>query len=184
MICNEKGDVRTNTLAIYEATQLGAPFKIILENSVHVKVDEEGNVIETTVPDLAGLIHAVVVARVTHERKLSGHELRFVRKAMGWKSKDLAKKLEMSAEHWSRCEAGDKVLSKTTEKLLRIYCVFKTPDKSAIKELGFGDDFFDMIKIATMWDSSEELIFRFVRRKLEISELDGDEGKWRPDKAA
>lgn len=62
-------------------------------------------------------------ARALEPRKLSGEELRFMRKAMGMKAKDMAKSLGITSEYLSRCENGKKTMSETTEKLFRLYVI-------------------------------------------------------------
>ncbi|CAA9289971.1 MAG: hypothetical protein AVDCRST_MAG93-3817, partial [uncultured Chloroflexia bacterium] len=128
--------VETKIVPAYEAHGLGAPFRVVLEHAVKAQVCTGcGETLNTFVPDMRGLFHAVVFARALEPRKMSGAELRFMRKAMGWKAKAIAKHLGLSAEYLSRCEAGCKVMSEGTEKLFRLYSLLKTPDKSALKEL-------------------------------------------------
>jgi DNA-binding transcriptional regulator YiaG len=113
----------------FEATDLGAPFKVILHKSVRVSYSQEsGEPISYSIPDLDGLIRTIVISRVLEPRKLSGADIRFIRKAICIKQKDMAQRIETSHEHLSRCEAGTLVMSPTTEKLLRIFAL-----KTAIK---------------------------------------------------
>jgi transcriptional regulator with XRE-family HTH domain len=106
-----------------------------------------------------------------------------MRKAMGWKAKGLARHLGVTAEHLSRCESSTKVMAGATEKLFRLYCLLKTPDKAALAELEMAS-LFDIIEIEQVWDVSKKLTFHFVRQHA-VSEPvhEGDE-KWRKDKNA
>ena len=113
---------QTITLETFDATTLlKAPFTVILTNSAKQVLDNDGNVIETIIPDPEGLVKAVAQSRVLHKHKLNGAELRFLRSALGLKSKELAREISVTPEHMSRLEAGDKVLSPQSEMLVRIY---------------------------------------------------------------
>src|SRR6266851_2551895 len=90
----------------YEIDTLGAPFKVTLWGCVTLGIDPATAEEKINVPDVVGLINAVVRARVNHPRKLNGEELKFIRHALGVKAKVLAHFLDMSPEHLSRCEAG------------------------------------------------------------------------------
>jgi transcriptional regulator with XRE-family HTH domain len=170
-------------VAAYEADGLGAPFKVVLEHAVKVgKCAKCGNVLGTYIPDMKGLFHAVVFSRALEPRKLSGPEVRFMRKAMGWKAKDLAKHLGISAEYLSHCESGRKAMALTTEKLFRIYALLRTPDKAALGELDLSE-LFDLIKIETIWDAGKALVFHFVRRPIVIEPVTEGDEKWRKEPA-
>lgn len=171
--------VETKLVSTYDATGLGAPFKVILEGAVKVSVCTSCTAkLATYIPDMEGLFHAVVFARSLEPRKISGAEIKFMRKAMNWKAKEIAKHLGITAEYLSRCEAGDKVFSETTEKLFRVYALLRTPDKSALAEIDLTA-LFDLIKIDTLWDASKPLVFHFVRRP--ITQHETGDGKWRKE---
>jgi transcriptional regulator with XRE-family HTH domain len=171
----------TAMISQYDAVGLGAPFKVFLDAVKIEKCANCGEVQGTYIPDMEGLFHAVVFARALEPRKLTGPEVRFVRKAMGWQSKDLAKHLGITPEYMSRCESGTKVMAPTTEKLFRIYALLKTPDQSALSELDLSN-LFDLIEIDPMWDSSKPLISHFTRKPIPPRVVNGD--KWRSDKRA
>ncbi len=88
----------------YEVDTLGAPFKVCVLDCVTKKVDPTTGKTLTNIPNLVGLIKAVVRSRVTHPRKLNGQEIKFIRNALGIKAVVIADFFEMSAEHLSRCE--------------------------------------------------------------------------------
>lgn len=177
-----RAGVETKIAPAYEATGLGAPFKVILEDAVKQTVCTKcGEVLETYIPDMEGLFHAVVFTRALEPRKLTGTEMRFMRRTMGWKAKDLAKHLGVSAEHLSRCENGTKVMAPATEKLFRLYAVLRTPDKEALNELDLSA-VFDLIEVEATWDVTKPLKFVFVRRP-RVVRLDEDNDKWRKDQS-
>jgi transcriptional regulator with XRE-family HTH domain len=174
----------------YEIDTLGAPFKVTLLDFVTFGVDRKTGDEKINVPDVAGLIGAVVRARVSHPRKLNGKEIRFVRNALGLKANQVAKFLGMGPEHFSRCEAGTKVMALMSEKMFRLFAFLATyfpdpqemlaqildgratlekgletkakrPDEMAKK---FMEQFL-IIKIQPAFDSTEELHFEFRRIK-------------------
>lgn len=178
--CN-LASVETKIAPAYEASGLGAPFKVVLEHAVKLDVCTKcGATLGTYIPDMEGLFHAVVFSRALDPRKLTGAEMRFMRKAMGWKAKELAKHLGVSAEHLSRCEGGTKIMAPATEKLFRLYAVLRTPDKAALNELDLSE-VFNLIEVEAIWDASKPLEFHFVRRPMLTERVSEDGGKWRKD---
>jgi len=177
--------VRTRVIASYVADLLGAPFSVTLENSVREEFCAScGTKLRTVIPDVDGLLHAVAMARAIEPRKLSGAEIKFTRKAMGWKSKDVAKHLELCQEHLSRCEHGSRTLSPMAEKWFRLFVMVKLMDKS-IKAKFDIEKLVDM-KIEPTWDPSEVLMFRFVYREADKNEERAvpsgqADGKWQTE---
>jgi DNA-binding transcriptional regulator YiaG len=198
MITQHGGMVGTTRVVDqFDATDLGAPFKVILHNAVRITQDQEtGELLSYAIPNLEGLIRAVVITRILHARKLSGADIRFIRKAIGVKQKDMALRLGMSCEHLSRCETGTLVMSPTSEKLLRIFalktaiklhnlktCEAKTKLEDALDKL------FDCIKPVSVHDVENVLELHFRRSKSSSDEngnddLDGGDGEWDGDQSA
>lgn len=104
----------------YDATELGAPFKVYLTGGVYQELDQDTGKLMTCIEDPAGLLAAVIKRRVCHQRKLSGPELRFFRSSLCLKAHQVAKNLDVTVEHYSRLENGSKVMSSHTEKLYRM----------------------------------------------------------------
>lgn len=101
----------------YTLDDLGTSFKVVLVNSVERRLSSRGP--EVFIPDFQGLMKQVAVSRAMHPLKLKSGDIKFLRKNLGMKSKELAAKLDISPEHMSRCESGDKVLAPNSEKVLR-----------------------------------------------------------------
>lgn len=162
----------------YEADLLGAPFRVILENGVREELCSVcGKKLETIIPALENLLRTVARNRALRPRKLSGEEIKFLRHAMGWKSKRLAQNLGLSAEHLSRCENGIKRLSDPVEKWLRVFVLHKMVKKE-IRESVDIDEVMDM-KIEAMWDASHPFELRFAYRPPVDDELPDDaEADW------
>lgn len=189
----------------YEMDTLGAPFKVILHSGVTFGVDEQTGEETVKIPDTIGLINAVVRARVCHRRKLNGGEIKFIRKALGVKAKIIAEFLDMTAEHFSRCESEQKVMSAQAEKLFRMAAfassLLKTPEDMFNRNIAAAnmplpanatkkavDSAIDLVKsfitmrIEAFHNPSEKLTFHFWRGKGPECVAD-DEDNW-SDRAA
>ncbi|TLG78598.1 hypothetical protein [Methylocystis sp. B8] len=189
----------------YDMDTLGAPFKVILHSGVEFGVDKQTGEETVKIPDTIGLINAVVRARVCHKRKLNGSELKFIRKALGVKAKIIAEFLDMTAEHFSRCESGQKVMSAQAEKLFRMAAFsssfLKNPEDMFNRNIAATDmpmptnvtkkavdsaidlvKSFITMKIEAFHSPSEKLVFHFWRRKGPECVAD-DEDNW-SDRAA
>jgi transcriptional regulator with XRE-family HTH domain len=120
----------------YIPENLGTPFKVILRDSVRQIVDEEtGEVQKTVIPNPRGLLQSIAVTRLIWPRKLAGADIKFIRKSLKLRATDLAGMIEVSPEHLSRCEAGERVLSPGVEKCLRIAILLdllKLPEDSDV----------------------------------------------------
>lgn len=169
---------KTIILETFDATALlKAPFTVILKNSAKQVVDGEGKVIEIIIPDPEGLVRAVAQARVLHEHKLNAADLKFLRLALGLKSKELADVISVTPEHVSRLEAGDKVLSPQSEKLVRIYTFVSTVPftKRKLEEaVSIVAKVFGKLSIAPCHLIDETIVFRFER--IAIATPAGDPG--------
>jgi DNA-binding transcriptional regulator YiaG len=120
--CEKCGGVLvTRTLPEYRNDALmGLPGVVILNAVEEIRCRKCGHVAATGFSNLEGLLAAVAVARVTAPQKLSGRDVRFLRKALGWLSRELASKLEVRDETVSRWENGKEPVGPTSEKLLRL----------------------------------------------------------------
>ncbi|MGI9514012.1 MAG: hypothetical protein ACR2OL_14000 [Anderseniella sp.] len=119
-----------STLKEYTDDLLGAPFKVTLIDSVEQHSCMQcKKVFGHKVPNLQGLYAAIAILRVVNPTKLNGAEIRFLRRCVGWKANELAKKLTVTAEHLSRCENGHKAMGEGHERLLRLYIVVEMIDR-------------------------------------------------------
>lgn len=160
----------------YAMDNLGISFKVILVDSAKCKTGEQGP--EIYIPDYQGLIKQIAVSRAAHPMKLKSGDIKFLRKTLGLKGKDLAEKLDISAEHLSRCENGDKTLAPNSEKVLRtlvlleaVYVFKKAVEDHSdfqpeildkiLKLLDKLKDIASGLKISPVHTAEEELIFHF-----------------------
>lgn len=183
----------------YLVDTLGAPFKVSIIDVVTVRTDPKTGKELIHIPDLSGLINAVVRARVSDERKLSGPELKFVRNAISVRAKTLANFLDLSPEHLSRCEAGKKTLATNDEIGLRLSVFLATymSDPQAMFERKVDDTGIDKtsaepnevatkfmnqfltMKIRSVFDASKELHYEF--RRINKSQTKSEKWKEKQD---
>jgi DNA-binding transcriptional regulator YiaG len=172
---------------------LGTPFKVYLANGFVERPNAAGKV-SVEINDLKGLILMVVRSRALHPRKLSGDDLKFFRTSLCMRSNEIANALDVTPEHYSRCETGIKTLSSSAEKFYRMYAFLEasckdkslrdappiaaTPEQAKEAMDAFRKVFFDM-KIQHVYPVGEDLEFHFIRRTRECCAADGEDGKWR-----
>ncbi len=155
----------------FEAHDLGAPFKVVLHDSVTAEFTATGEMVSYHIPDFDGLVAIVVMARLFNDRKLSGDEIKFLRKAMGLSQSDFARALGVNASTLSRVEAGAQVLGPVNEKWLRLYLskragkldrLEKEDHRRMVDEL--LDKLFDDFMPVAAHDASEGLTLNFSRQ--------------------
>jgi len=115
-LCGEEAVRRTVLPEHLE--DLGGVKVRIKDTVMHEVCDACGD--ETTeIPDLAGLVKAVALARLLMPVRLSGKEIRFLRSALQMTGRAFAETLEVKPETVSRWENGENGAGAYVEKLLR-----------------------------------------------------------------
>lgn len=196
----EKKQDNIVVLPEFVADNLGAPFKVILKNSVKQLIDPKtGKVKKTIIPNPRDLITKVALQRLTYSRKLSGSDIRFIRKALKIRAKELAEMIEISVEHMSRCESGERILSPGVEKCLRLAILLREFDIGEVvdedcknndrlrkaldsyrSEMNKLKNLFRDFDISSVHDPDSELVMNFTVRYVDqsIDPLDETEGEW------
>jgi DNA-binding transcriptional regulator YiaG len=182
---------------------IGTPFKVFLSSGVTETCDLATGKAMTEIVDLPGLIASILHARVLHPRKLSGDDLKYIRSALRMRSAEVAEVLDVSPEHYSRCEAGTKTLSSSAEKSYRMYVYLQAACRHTAvqkhlseaqtvkcsaeeaKEMvdAFRSVFLEM-KIQHIFDAGDTLEFSFswrCHRNDEPSDCGKEDGKWRKE---
>lgn len=175
---------------------LGASFKVILVESVICYDSQDGR--EFYIPDYQGLIKKIAVTRAAHPAKLAGRDIKFLRKSLSLKAKDLASKLDITPEHLSRCETGDKILSPNSEKVLRSLVMFEAIFvlRKALEDTGLENQdllgeiskllekmqhILEGLSIQSVRSADEEIVFHFRREpkcKDHAADNDGEPLEW------
>ncbi len=99
----------------YAADILGAPFGILLVESVRMDGDD------VTIPDPADLVAAACIARLTRNERLTGAELRYLRRSAGLPREDLGRGFGGSEHDVDAYESGPKAMTLGLEKYVRLH---------------------------------------------------------------
>lgn len=97
----------------------------------------------TLIPDMNGLIAAVALTRVKFNLKLTGVDIKFIRKVLDVSSKNLSEILEVTAETVSRWENDKLPMGPSAEKLFRLIAGMMLSDRAPAID-------FDQKEIAKM----------------------------------
>ncbi|WP_390911313.1 helix-turn-helix domain-containing protein [Pseudosulfitobacter sp. SM2401] len=177
------GASTTRVVDVFDATGiLCAPFEVALYDSVQQVIDVNGEVIETIIPDPAGLVRAVAFLRALHPQKLDCDDLKFLRSALDLKATALAKKMGVTPEHLSRLESGAKVLQPQSEQQLRTLTVALSCTATKAKDATLAEfskhlmGIFDDIKPCRLVDDAP-LLISLRRDRVDGCDVD-TEGLW------
>lgn len=91
--------------------------------------------VEFEIPDVQGLNAMLADALVRKQGHLAGHEVRFLRKNLGWSAQEFANRLGVVPETVSRWENGHVIIGETPDKLLRMFIVHSLSLKGYTLEL-------------------------------------------------
>jgi len=119
------GELYTRTISRYPAKNLGIDGVEVFDAVEEVRCKKCRAVLETTIPNLPELVAAAALTRVKNPIKLSPKEVRFLRKALGWKSVTMARQLNVVPEtvsHWESDE-NPAPMGLTNERFLRMFVV-------------------------------------------------------------
>jgi putative zinc finger/helix-turn-helix YgiT family protein len=105
-------------LPVFSTEELGIPLLII--NSVTEERCTECGEVSHSFPHPEKLNAAAAVCRATMPDKLTGREIRFLRKALAMSAKDVAESLSVTPETMSRWENDKAPMTPQHEKLLRL----------------------------------------------------------------
>lgn len=168
-LTHPKNEMKTQVLHSFDATSvLNSPFKVVLIDAVYQSLDDSGNIVDTVIPNPDGLLKAVAQARVLHPHKLNGKELKFLRSALGVKANYFARRIALSPEHLSRCEAGVHPLKQQSEMLARIFVFvsalpFTSKRSAKAAEIGgLVSKVFEEISIKAAHPADDRIEFEFV----------------------
>ena len=82
---------------------------------------------EVIVPNLDGLHQAIARSVIEKQARLSGAEIRFLRKVLGWSGADFAQHMGTSAETVSRWETESTPMGPQADRLLRLMVMTRDP---------------------------------------------------------
>lgn len=141
-----------------------------LVNAVDQEVCEEcGKTLRINIPNPVGLVAAAAIYRVKLPQKLTGGEIRFVRKALKWSAKKLAEVLDASAESVSRWENDKLVMGPSMEKLFRILTGISLADRAPA--ISFDPEEVIDMKINAVRNPEHELVLALELVRFKIPEV-------------
>jgi transcriptional regulator with XRE-family HTH domain/DNA-directed RNA polymerase subunit RPC12/RpoP len=116
----------------YEYSRLGVP--VTLLNAVSEARCPNCETVESTlIPNLNGLIASAAAERVGIPIRLSGQEIRFLRKALNYSGMELAEKLGVRNEAISRYENDAEPMGEHLERLFRTFVYLRLRRYTRIK---------------------------------------------------
>ena len=121
------------TIAVHRDDALGAPFDVVLIDSVRRDGDS------FTMPDFEGLVASLVMARLWKDERLTGAELAYLRKAAGIDRSTLGAAIGGSQDDISAYETGPRPMTLALEKYIRLH-IF-----NAARRMGGGPRVDEMI---------------------------------------
>lgn len=162
---------------------LGLDRVVLVDGAVRADVCGKcGDITNVVIPDLPGLIAAAALSRVKMPFKLSGRDIKFLRKAMGMSAKDLGELLEVTQETMSRWENDKLPIGPTNEKLLRLIVVLKLESKA--EAIDANKEQIATMKIQAAADAAERPVMHFVRVSLLVKPKANLEPVWRDEAVA
>jgi DNA-binding transcriptional regulator YiaG len=125
MAHSEKCGSRTVARPIqrYSARDIGIDGVVVLDAVKRVICQGCNEVLEIVIPNMGELIAAAALTRASTPVKLNGKEIRFLRRALAWKSVELAKRLGVEPETVSRWESDRLPMAPNHERLLRLWII-------------------------------------------------------------
>ena len=119
-----------NKLPVFPYAEDG--INLLLLDAVSEEVCKECGEVSHSIANPKGLIAAAAVYRSTIDVKLNSAEIKFMRKAMGKSSKDLAAALGVTVETMSRWENNKATIGQEFEKLLRLNVIVELKDRAPL----------------------------------------------------
>src|SRR5271157_990281 len=121
----------THTLDRYEERLLGLPYPVVLLNAAEEITDPDtGEVLGVAVPHAEELAAAVALALCFQPFRLTGAEVRFIRRVLAMTGQELAGAVEMDPATLSRWEHGKQDVGCWADKAVRMAAVLRLQDRA------------------------------------------------------
>ncbi len=122
--CSNCGKESTVITGNYRFDEVGIP--VLLKNVELVKCSDCGTV-DPIIPDLDGLMHVIALAVISHPCKVSGDEIKFLRKYLGMSGEDFSRLIHIDRTTLSRWENGDEP-GPQSDRLIRLLVLNKSQE--------------------------------------------------------
>lgn len=132
MTCDKCGSAKlaTRVLPEYRTDALGLPNVTLSYIVEELYCRSCGERLGISYPNLDQIVAALALARAQNPQKFGGTEVRFVRKALEWTTRELATRLGVREETVSRWEHDREPVGPGSEKLLRLMAVELLAEKA------------------------------------------------------
>lgn len=101
----------------YRFDEIGIP--VLLTDIDVISCPHCGN-IDPIIPDLNGLMHVIAFATISQSCKMSGHEIRFLRKYLGMNGRKFSELLHIDPTTLSKWENGEDEIGPQSDRLIRL----------------------------------------------------------------
>ena len=125
MKCDACGDPMISARENYSYTASGLPYVTLI--GVEVRRCKACGEHEVVLPKIEQLHRAIALAVVGKRPRLTGAEIRFLRKYLGWSGADFAKHMGVTPESVSRWENERDQMGAVADRLLRLMVVTRAP---------------------------------------------------------
>ncbi len=178
-----KDKVRYVQVREYQEELLGLPYPVTLRGGVVREVDAAtGETLGYAITDLDGLVAAVAMIRALHDVKLSGDEIRFMRKAVDMSAKSLANKIDVDPSTFSRWENGIQTMNEHIERIFRLYICDTLAERAPA--IDYVSREIATMKIVKAWESGHYPVIDVCRVKLKNSATRISSPEWDREPAA
>src|SRR6185312_11976411 len=110
---------------------MGLPYPIVLLDAAEeVTHPRTGKVLGIAVPNAEEMAAAVALALCFMPVRLTGAEVRFIRRVLGMTGQELAAAVEMTPETLSRWEHGKRAVGGWADKAIRMAAVLQLQDRA------------------------------------------------------
>jgi len=143
------GEVRVQPIPRYQLKKelVGGIHAVLIDAVEGAVCAKCGDIVRVDVPDRPGLLATIAVARCKEGLKLTGDEIRFLRKTVGFTAIQMAEKMKVSEETISRWENAHLAMNSHAERILRW---------RVCQEIGVGK------RSAVVWNDDEILSMNIV----------------------
>jgi putative zinc finger/helix-turn-helix YgiT family protein len=117
MKCKRCGSAAHSERENYDYSSSGLPVTLV---GVEVRSCPSCGEKSAAIPNIEGLHRAIAIAVAHKPARLTGGEVRYLRKYLGWSGADFAKNIGVSAEIVSRWENDREQIGAANDRLLRL----------------------------------------------------------------
>jgi len=149
---------------VFKEDLIGLPEVYLLDSVVAHECPACDHQAGVTIPNVPGLLAAIAVTRAMYPRKLTGVEIKFLRKAIDLTGRDLAAKLDMQPEQVSRWENDRAPMPSSTEKFFRGMVGRRLADVA--KAIEFDPEQIENMNIECLRGNTEPLRMAFYKVRM------------------